>query len=428
MARAREKEKGRAAPLRVATAPLHELSRDELSVFLYVALLPEETRALVKELGLTVPGFRTEALGDVERCDVIADEILLHPASAELVLGALAKAFESPPLPRLSMEPAEWEELLRLCGSDSALAAALWRALSDRDAKVRQAAAPVLDDLARHYYGPPEGGAEGGAGEGEEPPPEEAADLERSLERAEARLRESEARAAERAGEARRKAEEQREKLQSALREARAGESRAAEEAARAREDASEARRESARLRSELEAIRASDASVEAQRLRSEARDLGGRVHALEARLERVLRRGEELEAELSRSRAGEDAKAQPPIPEPAGEGAEGEPGESEATFLLPVYTREFYDSLDGWDRRIQRAAFKQAHLLALDHRHPSLRALPLEGLPGYYRVRVATDVRLIYRRAERQNTVEVLSLIDREDLDRYIRQAKTRG
>ena len=97
-------------------------------------------------------------------------------------------------------------------------------------------------------------------------------------------------------------------------------------------------------------------------------------------------------------------------------------------TWLFPVYTREFYDSLEGWDRRIQRAAFKQAHLLALDHRHPSLRALPLEGLTGYYRVRVATDVRLIYRRPERQNVVEILSLIDREDLDRYIRQAKTRG
>ncbi len=94
----------------------------------------------------------------------------------------------------------------------------------------------------------------------------------------------------------------------------------------------------------------------------------------------------------------------------------------------MPVYTREFYDSLDGWDRRIQRAAFKQANLLAQDHRHPSLRALPLEGLPGYYRVRVATDVRLLYRRAERQNTIEILSLIDREDLDRYVRQAKTRS
>jgi hypothetical protein len=109
-----------------------------------------------------------------------------------------------------------------------------------------------------------------------------------------------------------------------------------------------------------------------------------------------------------------------------AGAGAD-EPEEAPASWLMPVYTREFYDSLAGWDRRVQRAAFKQAALLAQDHRHPSLRALPLEGLPGYYRVRVATDVRLLYRRGERQNEIEILSLIDREDLDRYVRQAKTR-
>src|SRR5260370_1399048 len=53
-------------------------------------------------------------------------------------------------------------------------------------------------------------------------------------------------------------------------------------------------------------------------------------------------------------------------------------------------------------------------------------RSSALEGLPGYSRIRVATDVRLIYRRGE-GNTLEILSLIDREDLDRYIRQARTR-
>jgi hypothetical protein len=36
--------------------------------------------------------------------------------------------------------------------------------------------------------------------------------------------------------------------------------------------------------------------------------------------------------------------------------------------------------------------------------------------------------VRLLYRRTERQNMIEILSLIDREDLDRYIKQAKTRA
>jgi mRNA-degrading endonuclease RelE of RelBE toxin-antitoxin system len=177
-----------------------------------------------------------------------------------------------------------------------------------------------------------------------------------------------------------------------------------------------------------VESLRASDAVSDAQRARAEARDLAGRVGSLESRVERLRERERELETEVERARAGRSE----PHAEPRAERApaaveEAEAGEVE-TWLFPIYTREFYDSLEGWDRRIQRGAFKQANLLALDHRHPSLRALPLEGLPGYYRVRVATDVRLIYRRPERQNVVEILSLIDREDLDRYIRQAKTRG
>jgi mRNA-degrading endonuclease RelE of RelBE toxin-antitoxin system len=156
-------------------------------------------------------------------------------------------------------------------------------------------------------------------------------------------------------------------------------------------------------------------------------RDLEGKVASLEARLERQVERERALAAaaeaaDAARARSELERPAAAPQPEA------DEPEDAPATWLMPVYTREFYDSLEGWDRRIQRAAFKQANLLAQDHRHPSLRALPLEGLPGYYRVRVATDVRLIYRRPERQNTIEILSLIDREDLDRYVRQAKTRG
>jgi hypothetical protein len=72
------------------------------------------------------------------------------------------------------------------------------------------------------------------------------------------------------------------------------------------------------------------------------------------------------------------------------------------------------------------RNAFEKAYRLAEDWRHPSLRAIPLEGLPDYYRLRVATDVRLIYRPVD-GGRVEILSLIDREDLSRYVRQAKTR-
>jgi mRNA-degrading endonuclease RelE of RelBE toxin-antitoxin system len=410
-------------------APLDELTRDQLSVFLYVALLPEETRAIVKELGLGVPGFRTEALGDVERCDVIADEIRDRPQSARSVLASLARAFESPPLAGLDLGGEGAADLLAVGGGDAALALSLWRVLSDRSPEVREQARPLLDELAAHYFGPPEGAGRGGARDAptEEDPSDRADRLDAALARAEKRLREAEQRGEARAEDVRKRGEEQKEKLQGALREARARESQALEESARARDEASEARRELARVRTEVESLRASDAISEAQRARGEARDLAGKVGSLESRVERLRERERELEAEVERARAGRaDPAAEPRVERaPAVDETEGVEAE---TWLFPIYTREFYDSIEGWDRRIQRAAFKQAHLLALDHRHPSLRALPLEGLPGYYRVRVATDVRLIYRRPERQNVVEILSLIDREDLDRYIRQAKTRG
>jgi hypothetical protein len=421
--------RGPAPSVHVGDAPLEELSRDQLSVFLYVALLPEETRAIVKELGLGVPGFRTEALGDVERCDVIADEIREHPPSAAPVLAALAKAFETPPLPHLDLGVDGASDLLAVGGGDAALALCVWRVLSDRDQGIRARARPLLDELAAHYFGAPKGGKDDAReGSPDEEPSVRLGRLEAALAQAQARLREAEEKCEARVEEARRRGEEQREKLQGSLREARARESQAVEEAARSRDEAAEAVRDLHRVRAEMDALRASDAVQDAQRARGEARDLAGKVGSLESRLERQRERERELEGELERARA---ERAGAPV-EPRGERAPAAPDDAEAgeveTWLFPVYTREFYDSIDGWDRRIQRAAFKQAHLLAVDHRHPSLRALPLEGLPGYYRVRVATDVRLIYRRPERQNVVEILSLIDREDLDRYIRQAKTRG
>ena len=416
------------AAIQTQDAPLGELSRDQLSVFLYVALLPEETRALVKELDLGVPGFRTEALGDVERCDVLADEIRAHPPSARPVLASLAQAFEALPLAHLDLGVEGADDLLAVGGGDAALALSLWRVLSDRSPEVRGRAVPLLDELAGHYFGAPEAGR-GGPGEAlaQEEPAVRTERLETALAQAEKRLRDAEERGEARAEEARRRGEEQKEKLHGTLKEARARESQALEEGARARDEAGDARRELARTRAEVDALRASDSVAEALRARGEARDLAGKVGALESRVERLRERERELEAELDRARGARvepaDARGErtPTVVEEA-DGSEAE------TWLFPVYTREFYDSIEGWDRRIQRAAFKQAHLLALDHRHPSLRALPLEGLPGYYRVRVATDVRLIYRRPERQNVVEILSLIDREDLDRYIRQAKTRG
>jgi mRNA-degrading endonuclease RelE of RelBE toxin-antitoxin system len=422
---ARARGTARAAPLRTGEPPLADLSRDQLSVFLYVALTPEETKAIVKELSLSVPGFRTGSLGDVERCDVIADEIRAHPPAASAVQAKLVDAFEGPPLARIDLGEEGVNALLAVGGGDAALALCLWRVLSDRDPSLRSAALPLLDELAAHYFGSKEG-APPPAGRAEADDPVLLVEtLSAELEEARKRVREAEERGEARAEEARRRGEEQREKVQAALREARARESHAVEEAARAAETAEASRREAARLKAEADALRATDAAMEAHRARGEAKDLAGKVTALEARLERARAREEELVADLDRARSERPAAPSPERSAPSAEESEASEGE---TWLFPVYTREFYDSLDRWDRRIQRAAFKQAHLLAQDHRHPSLRALPLEGLPGYYRVRVATDVRLIYRRPERQNVVELLSLIDREDLDRYIRQAKTRG
>ena len=408
-------------------APLHELSRDALSVFLYVALLPDDTARIVKELQLSQPGFRPGALGEVQRCDLIADEIRAVPERRAAVLEALRAGLERPALGEWPLAPDAASDLLDACIGEGATALALWRVLCDPDAAVRGQATPFLDRLAKHYYGPaPEGGAPRPRADAAADPLEaarrEAQDLARRLEDAQRKLEQSEARAESQ----RRKADEAREKLQAWLKEARAREAQAVEDAARARDGVEAARRDLARAEAEAAALRAQDAALEAQRLRAQVRDLEARSTALDARLERARGREEELAQALDHARRTSQTAAEP-APAAASADAEAEPEEAPATWLMPVYTREFYDSLEGWDRRVQRAAFKQAALLAQDHRHPSLRALPLEGLPGYYRVRVATDVRLLYRRAERQNTIEILSLIDREDLDRYIKQAKTR-
>jgi len=400
-------------------APLQELSRDALSVFLFLALLPEETRAIVKELGISVPGFRTEALGDVERCDVLADEIRASPGTRRVVLDALRKAFDGLPLARVPLDADGAGAILELGGSDHGLTLALWRVLADPAPGVRGRAGPVLERMVAEYYGPREGGAapplpavpERAAGAAAEA---RIADLERELERARAR-----------AEDARARAEGEREKLRTQLKEARAREAQAVDDAARTRDSAAEATRAREKAEAALAAARATDAAAEAHRARAAARELEGRVASLEARLARAGEREAELQQAIRDAR--ERPSVERPQPVAAAASDDGEPEEAPGAWLMPVFTREFYDSLEGWDRRVQRSAFKQAFLLAQDHRHPSLRALPLEGLPGYYRVRVATDVRLLYRRGERQDAVEILSLIDREDLDRYIKQAKTR-
>jgi mRNA-degrading endonuclease RelE of RelBE toxin-antitoxin system len=410
----------KAPPLPAADGdvPLQELSRDELSVFLYAALLPEENLQIVRELRLSVPGFRTEGLSEVERCDLIADEIRAAPETRTRVLDAIRHGFGRPPLVEFGLDERSARDLLDVGTTEHGTVLALWRVMADPSPGVRSLAKPLLARMIAEYYGPaPEGAPQDALAPGEVGPEEgrtgEAEALQRELDRARAQ--------AERV---RQRGEERAEKLQTQLKEARAAEAKALADAARHREAAEQAGRTLHRAEEALAAARSTDAAAEAHRARQEVRELEGRLGAASSRAERAEAKLVELERALESARRRVEEVQSASV---AVQAEPEEPEEAPASWLLPVYTREFYDSLSGWERRIQRAAFKQAHLLAQDHRHPSLRALPLEGLPGYYRVRVATDVRLIYRRGSDQGAVEILSLIDREDLDRYVRQAKTR-
>ncbi|HEY6006567.1 MAG TPA: hypothetical protein VIV57_27050, partial [Anaeromyxobacter sp.] len=205
----------RALPDPKGDAPLEELSRDALSVFLYVALLPEEARAIVKQLGLSVPGFRTEALSDVETCDVLADEIRAAPGTRAHVVEKLRAAFGGIPLPDVALDPPGADDLLAVGSSDHGLTFALWRVLADPDPAVRARANPPLERLVKDYYGPAPEGAK--PREKKADAAERTAELEARLEQREKELEKERADGEARLSSARKKAEEQREKLQAWL-------------------------------------------------------------------------------------------------------------------------------------------------------------------------------------------------------------------
>lgn len=416
----------------IAEAPLEELSRDRLSVFLFVCFTPEELLEAVKRLGLTVPGYRQEHLSDIDRADLIADEVRASRHVRRLVGERLRAALGRPALADDPLEPGFATRLAEAVADEDGLQRLLWRLLSDRRPEVRAAAAPALDRLVDELYadeGPEEAAAPAGPASaiGAAATAPVAAAGGPGTDAIKARLREA-AREVRQAERERDRAVRERDrtlavvaKLRDQLHEARAGGAAATRELSNARKAARAATARAEKLEAALAQARGKPGAALAARLRRDLEKAEHRLAALEA--ERTA--GPPAVAAGAALPADGGAVASTPVPPeaPHADGLE----EAPPAWLLPVYTREFYDSLRGWDRRIQRAAFKQAHLLAQDHRHPSLRALPLEGLPNLYRVRVATDVRLLYRRGE-GNTVELLSLIDREDLDRYIKQAKERG
>jgi len=388
-------------PISDAPLPLEMLDGQALGEFFELAFTDKRLLELCSELRLYSPGYRIEQMPPNQVARMLADEVREAKDARALAEKAVREALRNPVFEAKKLDDEQYRDLLELFTGDPLqhLARVAWRALIDDDEKKRDYALSAIDLGVEALDAPAKQKA---------PPrkpqlPSDVQELRRELE--EARL------LAARSGKER---DSSREQLVQARAEIVAREKTLAE----AREELAQLRAEHGRVTAELARLNAAGegrALADARRLADENRSLSEKLRAAIA------------ERDELRENAVKPAVAEKPAEKPAPVEEEPLPSAEEAsTFLIPIFTREFYDSIQRWDRRMQRAAFDKVSLLARDWRHGSLRAIALEGLPGYYRIRIATDVRLIYRRGE-GNTVEILSLIDREDLDRYIRQARTR-
>jgi len=387
-------------PISSAPLPLTELSAADLGAFFELSFPDKRLIELCHELKLHTPGYRLEALPPDQVARVLADEYLAAKDVRPHLDAALKEALRDPVLEGRELAAPDLGQLVDLVVAGDPLqhlARIAWRSLLSSGEAEKRMALEALDEGVRALDAP----AQQKKPPRKAPPPGQK-EAEEAVKRAERAEREREA---------------MKQQLAQARGEISAREQRLADE----RAELAEARAEVARLSAEVARLSAAGegrALADARRFADEARGLAEKLRASDEARETAEERVAQLERRLSQ------APQAIAIPQAAND-AELPSEEEAATFLVPVLTREFYDSIQRWDRRMQRAAFDKIHRLANDWRHGSLRALPLEGVPGYYRIRVATDVRLIYRRDG--SRLEILSLIDREDLDRYIRQARTR-
>jgi predicted nucleic acid-binding Zn-ribbon protein len=388
-------------PISPAPLPLDRLDARALGEFLELCFADRRLLELCGELRLYSPGYRLEAMPPNQVARLLADEARAAEDAAKMLDKAIREALRNPVLEGKPLTDEHYRDLIELFTGDPLqhLARVAWRALIDDDEKHRAYALSAIEIGIEALDAPAKAKA---------PPrkpqlPADVQELRKELEEA------------RKSGE---RAEKERESLREQLAAARADIAEREKIVADVREELSQVRAELTRASAEVGRLTAAGegrALSDARRLADENRSLSERLRAA----------AEERDALRGRLAQAQRTSAAVPAPAPAEEEALPS-AEEAASFLIPIFTREFYESIQRWDRRMQRAAFDKVSLLARDWRHGSLRAIALEGLPGYYRIRIATDVRLIYRRGE-GNTVEILSLIDREDLDRYIRQARTR-
>jgi hypothetical protein len=395
-----------------AVSILGPLSDDQRATFLVVALPRKQLQKLVGQLGTAPRGTRLDAFTEWELADALVDyyhddaevvaavdQTLRKERGPSALAGAVADGAGAKALHDLvltSTDPLRdlaWALLVHGPTETAELAATLVEAIiAEYDAAEERARAEVVETAVIPPAPAP----------GDDP-------AARAMEREAARALAARSRALKRAGGLKEQLVDVGARLATARGELRS--ERSARE--HAERDAERARDDVRLLRSQL------------------AGGAGAEVTRLATALHEAERRSRSLENELNDARTSEAALAtqmraledRPPTTAPA---APADRASGPATWSLPLFTDEFYESIRRWDRKVVRNAFEKIHRLADDWRHPSLRAIPLEGLPGHFRIRIASDVRLIYRPLD-GGRLEILSLIDREDLQRYVRTAKTR-
>jgi len=394
-------------------ALLSPLTPDQRTTFLVVSLAPKALSKLVGRLGTAAPGTRLETMSVWDLAWSLIDYYEDDAEVARTVDHTLQRDLGEPPL-LAAVRPdggAEAVSNLVLSSRDPARDLA-WALLSAATPTSGPLAAGLVQTIVKEFDDADERAK---AAEAETP---DEAPAETEAERL-AREKEKEALQAQRARE---RALKRVDTMKDRLVELEGGVATARREVRAAEEARERLETERDRLARERDALRAqlqAGTAGEVARLTAELETARRRLRSLEGELEEARESESALSARLRAQADERPARA-------VADDVSRTPAAT-ATWSMPIFTDEFYESIRRWDRKVVRNAFEKIYRLAEDWRHPSLRAIPLEGLPGCYRIRVATDVRLIYRPLD-GNRVEVMSLIDREDLQRYIRQAKTRS
>ena len=391
---------------------------------LLIALPNAALREACRRLGLTFPGYRLERVQPAVMADHLAEVYEESGEDAATIDGIMDEhcplPFTIPEdlIPRARIPSRLVELMTRLAGAEpeSTLVALLWRLFGHPVESVRTAAASALrnrldlyDQMARESPEGEVGQTEAPKGQEENRPSAAMAGLRRQLKEAESK-----------AG-----------RLSADLEAVRRQLTTERAQGAQKDERLSRLKRDLERAQTDLRAAREAKAALEAERDRdtrallrqreSEVEDLRREMARMESELQEAHRREADHVSQLR------SLETQPRPPTPVRQETPAAAAEPAPSFQLPEFTEEFYESIEGWDDRTLRTTFEKVLLLANDFTHPSLDAKPMQGAPGLYRIKIGSDVRLFYRRKSPRG-IEILGLIDRENLDRYIRQYKRRA